>query len=84
MINKKFLLQDSIPGTKKLIRYWGLVALKEHLILNQEYEVNSDKIINILGKFRNEYSYPNALNLNNSSTHTMENLFDNFPHCCPV
>ena len=50
MINAQLESRVAVPGTKEVVRHWGLLALKELMILDQELDLVSGKLNHVLGQ----------------------------------
>jgi SpoVK/Ycf46/Vps4 family AAA+-type ATPase len=50
MINTQLESRVAVPGTKEVVRHWGLLALKELMILVQDYDLVSGKLNHVLGQ----------------------------------
>ena len=60
MINAQLESRVAVPGTKEVVRHWGLLALKELMIFDQELDLVSGKLNHVLGQLG---IYPDEQNL---------------------
>ena len=60
MINEQLESRVAVPGTKEVVRHWGLLALKELMIFDQELDLVSGKLNHVLGQLG---IYPDEQNL---------------------
>ena len=48
MMNIQLESSVAVPGTKEVVWHWGLLALKEFMILDQDYDLVSGKLNHVL------------------------------------